>query len=443
MIKKESHTGCIDWTPDGKGFAILLKQNFETNILPLYFGKAKYASFMRRLKRCGFWRSSHAGAYYHATFHRDMTFEDDFSDFPVADGRTSPKTLPPKKRATRMSTSPPSFQDQPLSQQGSASSQECDVKVFPELMRTINHLKHKKKKEQGQDNLSLPTQKKEPHLEGSNMARASTIETRMEAAETLALFRQDSRPYPDYCHSSRMIDESSMQNFLQRPAFYNGHTSFDSRLNNLETNTYHMMNRYDYSRLVTNDGSIEDSHYKLPSQNGHNSLNRDVMNPHRNAYMVNHYDYCEAQDMRNASYSSRLQFTNDGSIEESHYMPPPQSGGVTDNSDARASQVNRYDYCKAQEIRNANYSSRLRLTNDCSIEESRYHERLIREMKNSDQHVRQMRLLDHFRAPSSLLHLKKDEDYLLSGLSQLRPDPRRMPISGLPARNSSAFNRAA
>lgn len=42
MISNESHTGVIDWTPDGEAFAVLLKTEFEDNILPLYFPHARY-----------------------------------------------------------------------------------------------------------------------------------------------------------------------------------------------------------------------------------------------------------------------------------------------------------------------------------------------------------------------------------------------------------------
>ena len=56
MITNESHTGYIEWLPGHNGFVIPFKQIFSDNVLPRYFGKAKYSSFTRRLKRWGFRR---------------------------------------------------------------------------------------------------------------------------------------------------------------------------------------------------------------------------------------------------------------------------------------------------------------------------------------------------------------------------------------------------
>ncbi|KAL7524339.1 hypothetical protein ACHAWF_000907, partial [Thalassiosira exigua] len=68
MINNESSAGAIDWLPDGNGFVILLKEDFQDKILPSYFGKAKYSSFARRLKRWGFRRGSNPGIYLHNNF---------------------------------------------------------------------------------------------------------------------------------------------------------------------------------------------------------------------------------------------------------------------------------------------------------------------------------------------------------------------------------------
>lgn len=74
---------CIDWLPEGNGFIITNKANFE-DVLSVYFPNAKTSSFFRRLKRWGFNRlPTMSGAFEHSVFRRGMTFDDgDLDDYP-------------------------------------------------------------------------------------------------------------------------------------------------------------------------------------------------------------------------------------------------------------------------------------------------------------------------------------------------------------------------
>ena len=81
-------TGCIDWLPEGNGFVITKKETFVEDVLSVYFPKAKFSSFARRLKRWGFRRlPTISGAYEHSVFRRDMTFD----DYDLDDCAFSPK----------------------------------------------------------------------------------------------------------------------------------------------------------------------------------------------------------------------------------------------------------------------------------------------------------------------------------------------------------------
>lgn len=181
MITNESHTGAIDWLPDGDGFVVTLKNSFSSDILPLYFGQAKYTSFTRRLKRWGFTRVSNSGAYYHEKFRRDMVFDLDLDidEEPAMDNLS--KTLPLKKRTKWMVPSP----------SHSPSGQNSDVKVMPHLMRSINRQKRKEKREEDQ---VFPRAKKPAAHQYSIIKRSSTVEQSVEAAQSLASFGQQESP---------------------------------------------------------------------------------------------------------------------------------------------------------------------------------------------------------------------------------------------------------
>jgi len=63
----------ITWLPNGKGFIILQKRKFASEVMPLYFKHSKFTSFTRKLNRWGFVRVTkgpESGAYYHKYFQR-------------------------------------------------------------------------------------------------------------------------------------------------------------------------------------------------------------------------------------------------------------------------------------------------------------------------------------------------------------------------------------
>ncbi|KAL7465621.1 hypothetical protein ACHAXS_005930 [Conticribra weissflogii] len=184
MINNEASTGCVEWLPDNKGFVINQKKVFSNTVLPEYFGKAKYTSFTRRLKRWGFKRITngpHAGAYYHDRFHRGMNFDIyEPADIGWASASSPPtsfemsdihspivcpkQVLPPKKRgpSNKWNTEPDdstiaqvpawcSFVESASLSQANANEREAsfgahnnhDVHAMPEIMRRIDRLKRK------------------------------------------------------------------------------------------------------------------------------------------------------------------------------------------------------------------------------------------------------------------------------------------------------------
>ena len=144
MISNETHSGCIVWLPDGRGFAIPSKQAFADNILSRYFGKSKFASFTRRLKRWSFTRRG--DSYYHSQFKRDMVF-DDVEDL---DSMLSIKPFqskgPLKKRFKYRMPSPPPICSSPSSDASKDKSTD-DIHIMPELLRVINRKKRDVKNE--------------------------------------------------------------------------------------------------------------------------------------------------------------------------------------------------------------------------------------------------------------------------------------------------------
>jgi len=64
----------VSFTPSGAGFEIHRPDDFEREILPLYFAHGKLSSFKRQLNLYGFRLLSHgvdSGAYAHPIFCRD------------------------------------------------------------------------------------------------------------------------------------------------------------------------------------------------------------------------------------------------------------------------------------------------------------------------------------------------------------------------------------
>ena len=75
ILQKNEHYDILRWVPSGKAFIILDKRRFAKEILSMYFKKAQYSSFARKLTRWQFVRLSKgplAGAYYNKLFRRDL-----------------------------------------------------------------------------------------------------------------------------------------------------------------------------------------------------------------------------------------------------------------------------------------------------------------------------------------------------------------------------------
>jgi len=406
MIDNESHTGCIDWAPDGKGFAILLKQTFEANVLPLYFGKVKFTSFTRRLKRWGFKRSSIVGGYHHTTFHRGMEFDGDYAEEPTyMNITTSPVTLPPKKRTKWMSTSPSPFEDQPPSYHGSTSPKNSDVDVLPELMRTINRLKRKERKINDQVAM-YPQAKKTKMCHNRNISRASRAEQSIEAAETLALFGQQETPrWAGFSSRHRVTGD-----FLVSPTPCNGHTRQEREINNIG-----------------------------------NKVHRHQMKGD------NHY---ESLKYRDAYFSSREHITDNRLIKRTKFRTLPFFGYTrsmnreTRHTDTEVHQVNRDHYYEIPKYRNADFLPRRQVTNSQSIEDFCFRpvshggcpRSLNRKMKNTEIISPQTNQYDLCKEPDLLLYLNRGVHH---GFCQLTTDSMRVPILNLRKRMSPAFNRAA
>jgi len=73
VLDNEQLSDIITWLPHGKGFIILHKKKFASDIMPLYFKHSKFTSFTRKLNRWGFTRvpkGPETGAYYHKYFQR-------------------------------------------------------------------------------------------------------------------------------------------------------------------------------------------------------------------------------------------------------------------------------------------------------------------------------------------------------------------------------------
>ncbi len=141
MISNETHSGVVVWLPDGLGFVILSKQAFTDNILGRYFGRSKFASFTRRLKRWGFVRQGKS--YYHSDFNRDMVFENDYDnndDFgmagprPIVDADIPFRSKGPLKKRFKRRLPPP-------------DKSPSDIHIMPELLREINRQKRNERNE--------------------------------------------------------------------------------------------------------------------------------------------------------------------------------------------------------------------------------------------------------------------------------------------------------
>ena len=200
MICNEAKSGCIEWSLDGKSFIILIKDRFTNEVLPRYFGKAKFTSFSRRLKRWGFKRGD-GGAYYHEQFHRNLNFDDN-DDVPMFDFSSSSATnlnLPLKKRKWSPSSSP-------------QEERREDVMVMPQMMREINRQKCVEKKQA----LNYPRS-----IDQGTTNQGMNTDQRLLSTQDLAAARASR----GYLNNSERMMETSQQGSHRRsnPASYSSH----------------------------------------------------------------------------------------------------------------------------------------------------------------------------------------------------------------------------
>ncbi|KAL7546484.1 hypothetical protein ACHAWF_009823 [Thalassiosira exigua] len=76
IVSDPTTDDCIHWMPCGTRFMISDKKKFANEVLPRYYGNAKYTSFTRRLKRWAFARipsGPFMGAYYNPNFRKGET----------------------------------------------------------------------------------------------------------------------------------------------------------------------------------------------------------------------------------------------------------------------------------------------------------------------------------------------------------------------------------
>ncbi len=74
VISDPATDDCIHWLSCGTRFIISDKKKFSKDVLPRFYGPAKFTSFTRRLKRWSFQRvpsGPFMGAYYNPNFRRD------------------------------------------------------------------------------------------------------------------------------------------------------------------------------------------------------------------------------------------------------------------------------------------------------------------------------------------------------------------------------------
>lgn len=75
MLANKNIQHITAWLPSGKSFVILEKEAFTKTVLPSYFKEAKFESFSRRIKRCGFKKAYANGqksiVYSHEMFQKD------------------------------------------------------------------------------------------------------------------------------------------------------------------------------------------------------------------------------------------------------------------------------------------------------------------------------------------------------------------------------------
>jgi hypothetical protein len=113
VLSRKEYADIITWTPSGKAFNVINRNEFTARILPTHFKGTKYSSFTRKLHRWGFirhYRGEEAGAFHHRHFQKDqlelvekMTcFKEGYKPF-ANEKEEKTESLPPKSNpmATR------------------------------------------------------------------------------------------------------------------------------------------------------------------------------------------------------------------------------------------------------------------------------------------------------------------------------------------------------
>jgi len=73
ILSDESNHEAIRWLPHGQSFKIINRHKMTNEVLPKYFPKAKYTSFLRKLNRWNFTRvttGAQKGSFYNGSFRR-------------------------------------------------------------------------------------------------------------------------------------------------------------------------------------------------------------------------------------------------------------------------------------------------------------------------------------------------------------------------------------
>eukprot|EP00957_Ditylum_brightwellii_P196525 14973983-Ditylum_brightwellii.AAC.1 len=73
-LKSDKAAGNVQWRQDGASFSIIRRYDFMTEVMPSFFKKTKFESFLRKMKRWGFQQiqwGPECGAFQHPLFHRD------------------------------------------------------------------------------------------------------------------------------------------------------------------------------------------------------------------------------------------------------------------------------------------------------------------------------------------------------------------------------------
>jgi len=68
LLSCDDKVEIITWLPHGKSFIFLDQKRFVEEVMPMHFGKCKFASFSRKLYRWGFrqiTKGPDAGSYFH------------------------------------------------------------------------------------------------------------------------------------------------------------------------------------------------------------------------------------------------------------------------------------------------------------------------------------------------------------------------------------------